>query len=64
MILYGGMSSQIGYTVNNFFEGADDAFLYGMRMAFITAALVSTLGAAVTAARLYGKRKMKAGAGQ
>lgn len=59
MILYGGMSSRIGYTVNNYFEGADDAFLYGVRIAFITAGLICTLGAIVTAARLRGRKKLK-----
>ena len=64
MILYGGMSSRIGYTVNDYFEGADDAFLYGMRIAFITAGLVCTLGAVVTAARLSSVKKLKAGSGR
>jgi EmrB/QacA subfamily drug resistance transporter len=59
MILYGGMSSQTGYVVNNYSEGADSAFLYGMRIAFITAGTICTVGAAVTAVRLIGRRKTK-----
>jgi len=53
MLLYGGMSSRLGYSVNNFEPGADDAFLYGMRLAYITACLICAAGAVVTAMRLY-----------
>jgi len=62
MILYGGMSSRLGYAVNNFAPGADDAFVYGMRLAYITAALVCAAGAIATALRMFGRHK-KAGAG-
>ena len=57
MLLYGGMSSKLGVAVNNYVPGADDAFLYGMHLAYIVAALISAAGAVVTALRMYGRNK-------
>jgi EmrB/QacA subfamily drug resistance transporter len=58
MILYGGMSSRLGYAVNNYTPGADnEAFLFGMHLAYITAALVCAAGAVLTAWRMRGRHK-------
>lgn len=57
LILYGRMSSKIGYSVSNYIEGRDDVFIYGMRGAYLTAAGICALGALLTALRLYGRRK-------
>lgn len=57
MILYGGMSSRLGFAVNNYMSGTDDAFLYGMHLAYIIAALVCAAGAVVTALRMHGRLK-------
>ena len=61
MILYGGMSSRLGVKVNNFEPGAENAFLYGMHLAYITAAVICGIGALVTALRMHGLRKEKNG---
>ncbi|MFT8888214.1 MAG: MFS transporter [Ethanoligenens sp.] len=52
-LLYGGMSIRIGRHVTNYVSGQNDAFLFGMRLAYITAACVCLLGALMTAARLH-----------
>jgi hypothetical protein len=57
LILYGRMSSRIGYNVSDYVTGRDDVFVYGMRGVYITAASICALGALLTAIRLYGRRK-------
>lgn len=62
MILYGGMGARLGHVVNNYDPaqaGQNDAFLFGMRLAYIVAALVCALGVAVTVARMHSRRKEK-----
>lgn len=61
MILYGGMSSRLGFAVNNYIPGAGDAFLYGMHLAYIAAALICAAGAVLTALRMHGRLKGKNG---
>jgi EmrB/QacA subfamily drug resistance transporter len=56
LILYGRMSNIIGYEVSTYIEGRDDAFIYGMKGAYMTAAIVCAVGAILTAIRLS-KRK-------
>ncbi len=56
LILYGRMSNIIGYEVSTYIEGRDDAFIYGMKGAYMTAASVCAVGAILTAIRLS-KRK-------
>lgn len=56
LILYGRMSSIIGYDVSTYIEGRDDVFIYGMKGAYIAAASVCAVGAVLTAIRLV-KRK-------
>lgn len=58
LILYGRMSSRLGYKVTTYISGKDDVFVYGMRGAYITAACISALGALLTALRLYRMRKV------
>jgi len=57
LILYSRMSHMIGYNVSDYVQGRDDVFIYGMRGAYITAASICLFGAALTAFRLYNKRR-------
>lgn len=59
LILYSRMSSMIGYNVSNYINGRADVFIYGMQGAYLTAAMVSSLGAILTALRLYRIRNAK-----
>jgi EmrB/QacA subfamily drug resistance transporter len=59
LILYGRMSAKIGYSVSTYISGRDDVFVYGMQGAYMAAALISALGALLTAFRLYRIRKTK-----
>ncbi|MCL1848713.1 MAG: MFS transporter [Clostridiales bacterium] len=54
-ILYGGMSRVLGYRVTGYVResGMDDAFMYGMRSAFLIAAAVCLSGIVVS---LWGRR--------
>lgn len=53
-LLYNRMSSKIGYHVTGYVSGRDDVFVYGMQYVYIAAAIICTIGAALTAYRLYG----------
>ncbi|MFZ5974968.1 MAG: MFS transporter [Bacillota bacterium] len=55
-LLYGGMSNKLGYHVSGYVEGRSDAFIYGMRIVYITAACICLIGVAVTAFRLVKRR--------
>jgi EmrB/QacA subfamily drug resistance transporter len=57
LILFGRMSSKIGYNVSNYITGRDEIFVYGMRGAYFTAATICSVGAVLTAFRLYGRRR-------
>jgi EmrB/QacA subfamily drug resistance transporter len=59
LILYNRMSTKLGYHVSTYISGRNDAFIYGMRGAYLTAACISALGAILTALRLYKIRKGK-----
>lgn len=59
-LLYGGMSAKIGRLVTGYVEGRNDAFLYGMKLAYLTAAGVCLVGCAVTALRLRARKKERA----
>jgi len=52
-ILYNRMSYKIGYHVTNYVKGLNDAFIYGMKIVYITAAVICMLGAILTFLRLY-----------
>jgi MFS family permease len=55
-LLYSMMSSKIGYRVTDYVVGRNDAFIYGMRTVYITAAVISLIGAALTFLRLTGRK--------
>lgn len=57
LILYAGMSLHLGHPVTDFTAGDENAFLFGMRGAYISAVLVCLLGLAATASRLYFQKK-------
>lgn len=56
-ILYSGMSVKLGRHVTGYVPGSNDAFFYGMRLAYITAASICLIGAVITAVRLFCFRK-------
>lgn len=55
-LLYSGMSKVLGYNASTYVPGRDDAFVYGMRIVYITAGIICVAGALLTAWRLYGKK--------
>ena len=55
-LLYSRMSNKIGYKVTDYVVGRNDAFIYGMRFVYITAAIICMIGAILTALRLFGKK--------
>lgn len=55
-LLYNRMSNKIGYHVTGYISGRDDVFVYGMRWVYISAAIICSLGAVLTAYRLYGSK--------
>lgn len=52
-LLYNGISHKVGYRVTNYVVGRNDAFIYGMRIVYITAAIICIVGAILTFFRLY-----------
>ncbi|MBU3145089.1 MFS transporter [Clostridium sp. CF012] len=52
-ILYNRMSYKIGYHVTDYVIGRNDAFIYGMKIVYITAAVICMIGATLTFLRLY-----------
>ena len=56
-ILYGGMSAKLGRRVTGYVPGRNDAFYFGMRLAYLTAALICLAGAVVTGVRLVRFRR-------
>lgn len=56
-LLYNRMSYKIGYKVTDYVPGRNDAFIYGMRTVYITAAVICLIGAVLTALRLYNRKK-------
>ena len=52
-LLYNGMSHKIGYRVTNYVVGRNDAFIYGMKVVYLTAAIICLIGAILTFLRLY-----------
>ena len=59
-VLYGGMSFVLGERVTGYVAGRNDAFIFGMRLAYISAGAVCLLGAVLTAARFYRRQKQRA----
>lgn len=58
LILYGVMSSKLGYTVTNFVNGKEAEFCYAMSVTYISAGSLSLIGAILTAIRLFRKKKV------
>lgn len=63
-LLYNRMSYKIGYKVSSFVQGREDVFIYGMRIVYISAAIICAVGALTTAGRLYQRRKHEKGLSQ
>ncbi len=55
-MLYSMMSIRIGYHVTDYIPGRADAFIYGMKAVYITAAIICFIGTILTFFRLYGKK--------
>jgi len=55
-LLYNGISHKVGYHVTNYIVGRNDAFIYGMRIVYITAACICIVGAILTFLRLYSSK--------
>lgn len=55
-LLYNRMSHKIGYQVTDYVVGRNDAFIYGMRIVYITAAVICIIGSILTAIRLFNKK--------
>ncbi|MBZ9622297.1 MFS transporter [Clostridium sp. FP2] len=59
-ILYNRMSYKIGHRVTDYVIGRNDAFIYGMKTVYITAAAICMIGAILTFLRLHrSKAKLK-----
>jgi len=52
-LLYSSMSYKVGYRVTDYIVGRNDAFIYGMRIVYITAAAICLIGAILTSLRLF-----------
>lgn len=57
ILLYGVMSSKLGYTVTTFVSGKESEFTYAMGVAYICAGLLSLTAAVLTAIRLINRKK-------
>lgn len=55
-LLYSRMSSKIGHRVTDYVIGRNDAFIYGMKSVYITAGIISFVGAMLTFLRLTRKK--------
>lgn len=58
-ILYGGMSAKLGRRVTGYVPGRNDAFFFGMRLAYLTAAVICLVGAVITGVRLIRFRRKR-----
>ena len=52
------MSYKIGYHVTDYVIGRNDAFIYGMKIVYITAAVICMIGALITFMRLSRSKKL------
>ena len=55
-LLYNRISYKIGHHVIDYVVGRNDAFIYGMRIVYITAAAICIIGAMLTFIRLYNNK--------
>lgn len=56
-LLFGLMSSKLGYRVSDFVLGQENIFIFGMKYVYIAAAFICAAGALLTAYRLISKRR-------
>ncbi|MCH3965122.1 MAG: MFS transporter [Clostridium sp.] len=56
-LLYNRMSSKMGYKVTGFIQGRPDAFLYGMKVVYLSAAFICILGMILTVVRIQSEKK-------
>jgi EmrB/QacA subfamily drug resistance transporter len=56
-LLYSKMSTRLGTRVSGYVVGREDVFVYGMRYVYITAAIICSVGAFMTAVRIYHRKK-------
>lgn len=57
-LLYNRMSHKIGQRVTTYIVGRNDAFIYGMRIVYITAAVICMIGAILTFLRLRSSKNI------
>lgn len=55
-LLYNRMSYKIGHNVTDYVVGRNDAFIYGMKSVYITAAAICMIGAILTSLRLFNSK--------
>ena len=55
-LLYNSMSYKIGHHVTDYVVGRNDAFIYGMKTVYITAAAICMVGAILTSLRLFSSK--------
>jgi MFS family permease len=55
-LLYSRMSSKIGRRVTDYVPGRNDAFIYGMKTVYVTAAVICFVGTILTLLRLTRKK--------
>lgn len=58
-LLYNRMSYKVGYRVVNYVPGREDIFVYGMKIVYISVALICLIGVVLTGIRLYRKKRPK-----
>jgi EmrB/QacA subfamily drug resistance transporter len=55
-LLYSSMSAKLGYRVMDYVPGCSDAFIYGMRIVYITAGVICLIGTVLTFLRLVSRK--------
>ncbi|PKM61280.1 MAG: MFS transporter [Firmicutes bacterium HGW-Firmicutes-4] len=55
-LLYGSMSGELGYRVTDYVVGQNGVFINGMRIVYLTAAVICLIGAILTLMRLIAKK--------
>lgn len=59
-ILYQGMSAKLGYHVSDIATAGTDAFLFAMRIVYLSAFAICLMGVIITGFRLFSRKKEKA----
>lgn len=59
VLLYNRMSGMVGHKVTGFIEGRPDVFLYGMKVVYLSAALICIFGMILTIVRIVKDRTKK-----